>query len=49
MGLLDCVGIWEPQPPGTPRPVQNCNRIALPLITAAKLNNTGDKKRAIFH
>ena len=27
----DCLEIWEPQPPGTPGPVQGCNGIALPL------------------
>ena len=28
----DCLEIWEPLPPGTFRPVQACNRIALPLL-----------------
>ena len=27
----DCLEMWEPQPPGTPGPVQGCNGIAIPL------------------
>jgi hypothetical protein len=26
-----CLEVWEPETPGTPRPVQACNGIVLPL------------------
>jgi hypothetical protein len=31
LSLPDCIEIWEPHPPGTLRPVQTCNGMALPL------------------